>query len=192
MLGTKKLILASNSPRRKELLSGLGLEFTVDTGTDFVEDFSGISSHRDIPALMSRGKSHGFHRPLEQDEILITSDTMVLLDDMTMGKPHSREEAVAMLSALSGRTHDVISAVTLRDREKEKTFSDVTHVTFRKLLPEEIGRYVDEYKPYDKAGAYAIQEWIGYIGITAIEGSFYNVMGFPVHRVWEELMTFAL
>lgn len=186
----KRIILASNSPRRRELLAGLDMEFTVDTGNTFEEKFDPGTPHDRIPELMSVGKSHGFHRPLEEDEILITSDTMVLLDKIIMGKPHSREEAVAMLSALSGRTHEVISAVTIRDARKEETFSDSTKVTFRELEPEEIDYYVDKYKPYDKAGAYAIQEWIGYTGITRLDGSFYNVMGFPVHRVAAELKKF--
>lgn len=186
----KRIILASNSPRRRELLKGLDLEFTVDTGNTFVEEFAPDTPHEDVPALMSTGKSHGFHRPLEEDEILITSDTMVLLDKTIMGKPHSREEALAMLTALSGHTHEVISAVTIRDASKEETFSDVTKVTFREMTPAELEYYVDTYKPYDKAGAYAIQEWIGYVGITGIEGSYFNVMGFPVHRVAAELKKF--
>lgn len=186
----KRIILASNSPRRRELLKGLDLEFTVDTGNTFEEKFAPDTPHEDVPALMSVGKSHGFHRPLEEDEILITSDTMVLLDKTIMGKPHSREEALAMLMALSGHTHEVISAVTIRDARKEETFSDVTKVTFREMTLAELEYYVDTYKPYDKAGAYAIQEWIGYVGITGIEGSYFNVMGFPVHRVAEELKKF--
>ena len=186
----KKIILASNSPRRQELLKGLDLEFIVDTENNFVESFSPDTPHEEVPSLMSVGKSHGFHRPLEEDEVLITSDTMVLLDKMIMGKPHSRQEAIDMIAALAGHTHEVISAVTIRDAHREETFSDITRVTFKELSLSEIEYYVDRYKPFDKAGAYAIQEWIGYVGITGIEGSFYTVMGFPVHRVAEELKKF--
>jgi septum formation protein len=187
----KKLILASNSPRRRELLAGLNVDFEVDTRNNFEENFSPDVPHSQVPALMSEGKSKGFHRPLENDEILITSDTMVLLDGLIMGKPHSREEAVQMLRTLSGRTHEVITAVTVRDCTRSETVTDSTLVHFRELRDEEIFYYVDTFRPYDKAGAYGIQEWIGYAAITGISGSFYNVMGFPVHKVYEELIKFA-
>lgn len=186
----KKVILASGSPRRRELLEGLGIEFTVDTGNSFEEVCSPDTPHRDIPSLMSKGKSAGFHRPLSPDEILITSDTLVLCGDRVMGKPHSREEAVEMLEYLSGRDHEVITAVTMRSTAREKTVKDVALVHFKELSDEEIGYYVDKYRPYDKAGAYGIQEWIGYIGIDRIEGSFYTIMGFPVHVVYEMLAEF--
>ena len=187
----KKVILASGSPRRRELLAGLGIDFEVDTDNDFEERFDPSIPHDEVPVLMSEGKSRGFHRDLKKDEILITSDTMVLLDGLILGKPHSREEAVAMLKALSGRTHEVITAVTLRDLEHFKTVTDSTIVHFRELTDAEIDYYLDTYKPYDKAGAYGVQEWIGYAAITGIEGSFYNVMGFPVHKVYDELIKFA-
>ena len=187
----KKVILASNSPRRRELLAGLNIEFEVDTRSNFKEYFEPDVPHPQVPALMSEGKSTGFHRPLEEGEILITSDTMVLLDGLIMGKPHSREEAVQMLKTLSGRTHEVITAVTVRDSAHYETVTDSTLVHFRELRDEEITYYIDSFKPYDKAGAYGIQEWIGYAAITCIEGSFYNVMGFPVHKVYEELIKFA-
>ncbi len=186
----KRIILASNSPRRRELLSGLDLEFTVDTGDSFVEGALAGVPASEYPVRMSAGKSHGFHRSLEADEVLITADTMVLCGNAMLGKPRSREDAVKMLRALSGRTHEVITGVTIRTRDAEKSFSDSTLVEFKDLSTSEIDYYVDRYKPYDKAGAYGIQEWIGYIGITRIEGSFYNVMGFPVHRVWEELQEY--
>ncbi len=187
----KKVILASNSPRRRELLAGLDVEFSVDTQNTFEENFPEDMPHCDVPAAMSLGKSLGFWRELEADEILVTSDTMVLLDSLIMGKPHSREEAFEMLRRLSGRTHEVITAVTVRDRDHCETVSDKTLVTFRSLADEEIGYYIDTCKPYDKAGAYGIQEWIGYAACTGIEGSFYNVMGFPVHKVYDELIKFA-
>lgn len=187
----KKVILASGSPRRRELLAGLDIDFTVDTGNSFEESFSPDTPHSEVPALMSEGKSRGFHRPLEADEILITSDTMVLLDGYIMGKPHDREEALRMLRTLSGRTHEVITAVTVRDISRCETVTDSTLVHFRELTDDEIDYYLDKYRPYDKAGAYGIQEWIGYAAITGIDGSFYNVMGFPVHKVYEELIKFA-
>lgn len=187
----KKVILASGSPRRRELLAGLGIDFEVDTDNDFEERVDPSIPHDEVPVLMSEGKSRGFHRDLKKDEILITSDTMVLLDGLILGKPHSREEAVAMLKALSGRSHEVITAVTLRDLEHFKTVTDSTIVHFRELTDAEIDYYLDTYKPYDKAGAYGVQEWIGYAAITGIEGSFYNVMGFPVHKVYDELIKFA-
>ena len=187
----KKVILASNSPRRRELLSGLNIDFTVDTRNNFEEKFPEDMPHGEVPAAMSLGKSMGFWRELEEDEILITSDTMVLLDSLIMGKPHSREEAFRMLRSLSGRTHEVITAVTVRDRNHCETVSDTTLVTFRDLTDDEIEYYIDTCKPYDKAGAYGVQEWLGYAACTGIEGSFYNVMGFPVHKVYDELIKFA-
>lgn len=186
----KSIILGSNSPRRKELLAGLGLEFTVDTGNSFDEVVEAGTPAREVPAALSRGKSHGFHRELSPDELLITADTVVIVDDRVLGKPHSREEAVDMLKMLSGRSHVVITAVTLRDSIREVTVSDSTEVIFNSLSQDEIDYYIDNYKPYDKAGAYGVQEWIGYTGISSINGSFYNVMGLPVHRVWEELKNF--
>lgn len=186
----KRIILASNSPRRKELLSSLGLEFTVDTGTSFIEEYSSDTPHLKVPELMSRGKSLGFHRELDPDEILVTSDTMVLCGTEILGKPYDRKDAVRMLRLLSGREHQVITAVTIRNAIKEKTFSVCSNVYFKELSESEINYYIDTYKPFDKAGAYGIQEWIGYIGITGIEGSFYNVMGFPTQRFYEELQEF--
>ena len=189
-IGDKHIILASNSPRRRELLAGLNIDFEVDTRNDFEESFDPSTPHDQVPELMARGKSHGFHRPLKPGEILITADTMVLLDKVILGKPHSREEAVEMLSLLSGREHEVITGVTIRDCAREESFNDVTFVTFKAFTPEEIDYYVDTCRPYDKAGAYGIQEWIGYIGMTDMRGSFYNVMGFPIQRVYEALLRF--
>ena len=182
-----RIILGSNSPRRRELLAGLDIEFTVDTGNTFEEVVPEGTPAHEVPSLLSRGKSHGFHRPLEADELLITSDTVVIVDGCVLGKPHSREEAVAMLRSLSGREHEVVTAVTVRTAESEETFSDTTRVSFSELSDGEIDYYIDKYKPFDKAGAYGIQEWIGYVGISSITGSFYTVMGFPVHRVWKAI-----
>ena len=186
----KRIILGSNSPRRRELLAGLGIDFTVDTGNSFAESAEpGVEAHQ-VPVDMSLGKSHGFHRPLEDDEILITADTVVIIDGRVLGKPHSREEAEEMLHTLSGRTHEVVTAVTIRYKRGEKCFSVSSIVEFCRLEDWEIDSYIDNFKPYDKAGAYGVQEWIGYVGISRIEGSFYNVMGLPVHRIWQELKKF--
>ena len=189
-IGSKKIILGSASPRRKELLAGLGFDFTVDTANNFEEVYSPQTPHERIPEVLSEGKSHGFHRELEDNEILITSDTLVLCEDHVMGKPHSREEAYRMLKLLSGRSHKVITAVTIRDCSNISTSSDTAVVYFKELTDSEIYYYIDTFKPYDKAGAYGIQEWIGYIGIEKIEGSYFTIMGFPVHLVYQELQKF--
>lgn len=192
----KHIILGSNSPRRRELLKGLDIDFEVDTGNNFEENFGPDVPYGQVPRLMSTGKSHGFHRPLAENEILITADTMVILPPQgdhpgeILGKPKDREDALRMLRDLSGREHHVTTAVTLRDCRHEQTFDVTTRVWFKALSEEEITYYVDTYKPFDKAGAYAIQEWIGHIGITRIEGSYFNVVGFPVQRVYEALRTF--
>ena len=192
----KRIILGSNSPRRRELLSGLNIDFEVDTRNNFDECFSPDTPYDEVPRLMSVGKSHGFHRPLAEGEILITADTMVILPPAgdrpgeILGKPRDREDAIRMLRDLSGREHHVTTAVTLRTPDREETFTDTTEVWFKALTDAEITYYVDTYKPFDKAGAYAIQEWIGYAGITRIDGSYFNVVGFPVQKVYEALMRF--
>ena len=186
--GTKKIILGSNSPRRKELLAGLDIVFEVDTRNNFEEIYDPATPIEKIPEVLSEGKSYGFHRELTQDEILITSDTLVMCGERVMGKPHSREEAIDMLKCLSGREHKVITAITLRDIEGCHTSSDTAVVYFKELTDAQIEYYVDTYKPFDKAGAYGIQEWIGYMGIGKIEGSYFTIMGLPVHLVYEELL----
>ena len=186
----KKIILGSNSPRRKELLAGLDIQFTVDTGNTFEEVYDPATPHEQIPEVLSEGKSYGFHRTLDKDEILITSDTLVLCGDRVMGKPHSREEAVDMLRFLSGKEHKVITAITVRNSQTCRTSSDTAIVFFKELSDSEIDYYVDTFKPFDKAGAYGIQEWIGYIGIGRIDGSFFTIMGLPVHLVYQELLNF--
>ena len=149
----KKIILGSNSPRRKELLAGLDIDFTVDTGNNFEEVYDPSTPIERIPEVLSEGKSYGFHREIADNEILITSDTLVMCGDRVMGKPHSREEAIDMLQALSGRGHKVITAITLRDTKSCITSSDTAIVYFKDLSNSEIEYYVDNYKPYDKAGA---------------------------------------
>ena len=166
------------------------IDFTVDTGNTFEEIYDADTPQERIPEVLSEGKSYGFHRPLEDGEILITSDTLVLCNDRVMGKPHSREEAIDMLKWLSNREHKVITAITLRDSVRCHTTSDTAVVHFKNLSEKEIEYYVDTYKPFDKAGAYGIQEWIGYIGIDRIEGSYFTIMGLPVHLVYQELVDF--
>ena len=193
--GHKRIILASGSPRRRELLAGLGLEFEVDTRNSFEENTEPGTPAHDVPLLMAEGKSHGFHRALEKDEILITADTVVIAMDAegrteVLGKPRDREDACRMLRDLSGKVHEVVTAVVIRDCKRKLCFSDSTAVHFALLEESEIDYYIDNFKPYDKAGAYGIQEWIGYAAITGIEGSYFNVMGLPVHRLWQELKSF--
>ena len=186
----KKIILASASPRRKELLAGLCVDFEVDTRNNFEEVIDPLIPHEEIPEVLSVGKSNGFHRPLENNEILITSDTLVLCEGKVMGKPSSREEAYEMLKMLSGQDHKVITAVSIRDHKRIVTFSDTAIVSFKPLTDSEIYFYIDNFKPFDKAGAYGIQEWIGYIGIERIEGSYFTIMGLPVHLVYKHLQDF--
>ncbi len=186
----KKIILASASPRRKELLAGLNIDFEVDTRNNFDETYDPSTPSDSIPAVLSEGKSYGFHRPLDKGEILITSDTLVICDGRVMGKPHSRGEAVDMLRFLSGKNHKVITGITIRDKESCVTDSDTAIVHFKTLTDSEIEYYIDTFKPFDKAGAYGIQEWIGYIGIDRIEGSYFTIMGFPVHLVYQHLTRF--
>lgn len=182
-----KIILASGSPRRRELLAGLDIEFTVDTENSFEEIVPECMKATDVPAYMAKGKSLGFHRTLKNDEILLTADTVVVAGSLLMGKPHSEQEARNMLRSLSGRHHKVITAVVLRTTDKTISFKDTTFVTFSALSDEEIDYYISHYKPFDKAGAYGIQEWIGYMGIEKISGSYFNVMGLPVHKVYQAL-----
>lgn len=187
----KKIILCSGSPRRRELLQGMRVDFTLDTDTSFQEHFAmNEPEPQKVPSLLAEGKSLGFHRPLEKDEILITSDTLVICDGKILGKPSGKEGAAAMLRTLSGKTHLVVTAVCLRSADRMKTCSDTARVTFKDLTEDEIEYYLTNYSPYDKAGSYGVQEWIGYIGIDRIDGSFYNVMGLPTSLVYEMLLEF--
>ncbi len=187
MVQNHRLILASGSPRRRELLAGLDLEFTVDTLNSFEEAVPTGMKAEDVPLYMAEGKSLGFHRPLDENEVLLTADTVVIADETLMGKPHDRQQAMDMLRRLSGREHRVLTAVVLRGLGKKVNFVDTTIVSFSPLSEEEISYYIDRYRPFDKAGAYGIQEWIGYMGIEKISGSYFNVMGLPVHRVHKAL-----
>lgn len=184
------IILGSGSPRRRELLAGLDLTFEVDTRNNFEEIYDPATPQESIPAVLSEGKSLGFHRDLSDKEILMTSDTLVLCEGKVMGKPRGREEAIGMIRSISGRWHQVITAVTVRDSKHMKTVSDTALVHFKELSDNEIEHYVDTYRPFDKAGAYGIQEWIGYIGIDKIEGSYFTIMGLPVHLAYGLLQEF--
>lgn len=186
-----RIILGSGSPRRRELLAGLGLDFTVEPQTSFVENNEANLPTAEIAEYMAKGKSFG-HRALADDELLITSDTIVLIPDMdlVLGKPSDRSDAIAMLESLSGRKHVVETGVCIRTNRKCVSFTAFSDVYFKSLTREEIEYYVDHCRPYDKAGSYGVQEWMGYAGITKIEGSFYNVMGLPVQRLYDELMKF--
>lgn len=185
-LKDRKIILASNSPRRQELLKGLELDFEIKV--DPVDEVipPGIPASF-VAAYLSKLKSESFLDELKPNEILITSDTVVILDEHVLGKPSSESEAFDMLKSLSGATHTVMTAVTIRDESKKITLEDETLVTFKMLTEEEIWHYIKEYAPDDKAGAYGIQEWIGFVGVSRIEGSYFNVMGFPLHLVYEQL-----
>lgn len=186
----KNLILVSGSPRRKELMEEMGLEFEVCTRTDFIETVQEGMDPENVPSYLAEGKSRGFFRPLRNDEILITADTVVIVGNTILGKPHTEEKAIEMLHQLSGRTHKVVSALCLRSNEQFQTASDTALVTFRKLTDEEISHYVKKFQPLDKAGGYGIQEWIGMIGIERIEGSFYTIMGLPTHLLSKLLKTY--
>lgn len=185
-LKNKKLILASNSPRRQELLRGLEVEFEVRVNP-IDETVPAEIPAEYVAAFLSKLKAESFPDELLENEILITSDTVVIENGHVLGKPKSEQEAFDMIKSLSGTTHSVMTAVTIMDRLKRITLEDETLVTFRFLEEEEIWHYIRNYKPFDKAGAYGIQEWVGFVGVSKIEGSYYNVMGFPLHLVYEQL-----
>lgn len=180
-----KIILASNSPRRRELLSGLGFEYEVRTIPGLDESYPAGLSMEEIPQHISRKKAAAYS--LNEDELLITADTIVYLDDEVLGKPRDEEEAKQMLRKLSGKTHQVVTGVVLTTSAMQHAFASVSQVTFTQLAEKEIDYYVTQYRPMDKAGSYGIQEWIGYIGVTSIEGSYFNVMGLPVQRLYSEM-----
>lgn len=184
------IILASNSPRRRELLGILGLDFTVRTIDGIDESYPAGMPTRHIAAHISGKKAEAYRKQLADDELVITADTIVALHGEVLGKPRDLDHAREMLAKLSGNTHEVITGVTITTLDRQVTFSVVTAVTFAQLTPQEIDYYVDNYRPLDKAGAYGIQEWIGCAGITHIDGSFYNVMGLPVQRLYTELKSF--
>ncbi len=181
----RKLILASKSPRRQQLLQSAGFTFDVRT-MDVEETFPDDMAAQEVAEYLAIKKAKAFEDEIT-DEIVITADTVVVVDDKILGKPADKKEAIDMLQALSGRSHEVITGVALMTKNEIRSFSDVTIVNFKKLSHKEIDYYVDNYAPYDKAGAYGIQEWIGMIGITSIEGSYFNVVGLPVQKLYETL-----
>ena len=183
------IILASNSPRRKELLGGLGLDYEVRTLPGIDESYPDTLQGEDIPVYISSKKASAYLDSLKNNELLITADTIVWLDGRVLGKPSDEEEACQMLRDLSGKTHQVITGVTLATTVFQKSFASVSQVTFASLTEEEIKYYVDHYHPMDKAGSYGVQEWIGFIGVERIEGSYFNVMGLPVQRLYRELVS---
>jgi septum formation protein len=171
-------------------MAGAGLQFTVAAGYEVEEVYPADTPARKVPEYLARLKSNVYPQALADDEILITADTVVILDEAILGKPKDRDEAIGMISRLSGREHVVITGVCIRDRRRTKSFAVGSRVTFRELRREEIEYYVDTYKPFDKAGAYAIQEWIGFVGVRGVKGSFYNVMGLPIQTLYVELKKF--
>ena len=182
-----RLILASASPRRRELLAACDLDFVLADKFECEERYPADLAADKVAEYLSQLKSNAYPHALGEKDILLTADTVVILGDKILGKPHSEEEAVEMISSLSGATHKVVTGVTLRTAKQTISFSAESLVSFRTLEAEEIRYYVEKYRPLDKAGAYGIQEWIGYIGIEGIEGSFYNVMGLPVQRLYATL-----
>lgn len=184
----RKLILASSSPRRKELLGKLGLQFEVKV-KDVPEEYPDHLQRQEVAEYLANHKAEAYLADL-QDEILITADTIVCLDNMVLNKPADAVDAIRMLRHLSGQVHEVITGVCLLSQDKKDLFHDVTRVHFRELSDAEINYYVQTYEPYDKAGAYGAQEWMGMVAIDRIEGSYFNVMGLPVHQVYSHLMQF--
>lgn len=185
-----RLILASQSPRRRQLLADCGLEYELAERYEVEELFPATMDADEVPVYLSRLKSDGYPTELAERDILLTADTVVIIDNEILGKPADEAEARAMLRRLSGRAHRVTTGVTLRSRDRVESFAVQSDVYFRTLTDEEIAYYVTRYRPMDKAGSYGIQEWIGYVGIERIDGSFYNVMGLPVQRVYAALAEF--
>ena len=186
-----KIILASNSPRRRELLAGLGLDFTVKVIDGIDESWPQELKGEDIPLYISREKAAPYSKLMGPKDLVITADTIVYVDGQVLGKPHDKADARRMLQLISGRWHEVITGVTLMTARGERSFAVTTRVKFCNLTESEIESYVESGQPMDKAGAYGIQEWIGYVGVEAIEGSYFNVVGLPVQRLYRELMNFC-
>ena len=185
-----KVLLASNSPRRKELLQGIDIDFEIKVLPDIDESYPASLPVEDVAEFIAEKKASSYTNNLKEDELLITADTVVILDGAIFGKPNNKEEANAMLTALSGKAHRVISGVCLATLEKQISFSVTSEVLFSELSSEEIEYYIDRYSPFDKAGSYGIQEWIGYIGVEHLSGSYFNIMGLPIQRLYRELKNF--
>lgn len=187
MLENFEIILASQSPRRQELLAGLDIQFSVKTISGLEENYSEELIGEEIPKFLARQKAEAFSEFLKDNTLIITADTIVWLNGKVYGKPANADEAKIMLRELSGQTHEVITGVCVTSKFRQEAFSAISKVTFATLTDEEIDYYISRYQPYDKAGSYGVQEWIGYIGVEKIEGSYYNVMGLPIQRLYKVL-----
>ena len=183
-----EVILASNSPRRKELLAGLGVDYEVRTLPDVDESYPETLQGADIPLYIAKEKADAYVAMMQPGELMITADTIVWLDGKVLGKPRDREDALQMLRTMSGRTHEVFTGVCITTTDWQRSFTAQTEVRFATLSEEEIAYYVDNVQPMDKAGAYEVQEWIGFIGVENISGSYYNIMGLPVQKLYRELL----
>lgn len=183
-----KVILASNSPRRKELLAGLGVDYEVRTLPDVDESYPETLQGADIPLYIAKEKADAYVAMMQPGELMITADTIVWLAGKVLGKPQDREDALQMLRTMSGRTHEVFTGVCITTTDWQRSFTAQTEVRFATLSEEEIAYYVDNFQPMDKAGAYGVQEWIGFIGVENISGSYYNIMGLPVQKLYRELL----
>lgn len=184
-----EIILASASPRRRQLLAGLDIEFEVKT-KEVSEDFSAEMPASQVPLYLAQKKAEAFGAELQKNQLIIAADTIVSIEGTILNKPNSPQEARAMLEMLSGKMHEVITGVCLLSKQKKELFADITQVYFRSLSQAEIDYYVEHYKPFDKAGSYGAQEWLGMIAIERLEGSYFNVMGLPVHLLYEKLKNF--
>lgn len=186
------IILASNSPRRKELLSRLGVPFEVRVLKDIDESYPEATPVSEVAQYIAGKKADVYRLVMGDDELIITADTVVIVGNEILGKPADADDAARMLRALSGRTHQVTTGVCMVAKDQDRRFSVTTDVTFKQLTDEEISYYIQTFKPYDKAGAYGIQEWIGCIGVTGLSGSYYNVMGLPIQRIYQVLKSLGV
>ncbi len=192
MVKKYNIILASNSPRRKELLSRLGVPFEVRVLKDIDESYPEATPVSEVAQYIAGKKADVYRLVMGDDELIITADTVVIVGNEILGKPADADDAARMLRALSGRTHQVTTGVCMVAKDQDRRFSVTTDVTFKQLTDEEISYYIQTYKPYDKAGAYGIQEWIGCIGVTGLSGSYYNVMGLPIQRIYQVLKSLGV
>lgn len=186
------IVLASNSPRRRELLAGLGIEFEVRVLPDIDESYPADLPVMQIAEYIANEKASAYLLTMKDNDLVITADTVVIIGNEVLGKPKDEEDAKRMLRLISGKTHQVVTGVCLTTTKQQRHFSVSTNVTFKNLPENEINYYITKYKPFDKAGAYGIQEWIGYVGVTSLNGSYFNVMGLPVQKLWEELKKYFI
>ncbi len=186
------IVLASNSPRRRELLTGLGIEFEVRVLPDIDESYPADLPVMQIAEYIAHEKASAYLLTMKDNDLVITADTVVIIGNEVLGKPKDEEDAKRMLRLISGKTHQVVTGVCLTTTKQQRHFSVSTDVTFKNLPENEINYYITKYKPFDKAGAYGIQEWIGYVGVTSLNGSYFNVMGLPVQKLWEELKKYFI